>query len=91
MEAMTALERLGRDGGNVVDETRGFKNRELGGHIPCGGDEVFSFHIEHRSEHPIGVCALVENLFAGLALMARTVLSAQPKAIALPSGDQLAP
>ena len=63
-----SLERLGRDRGDVVNETRISKNRELRGHVAPDGDDVFPPNIEGGAEHPVGVGALVKNLFAGLGV-----------------------
>ena len=63
-----ALERLGRDRGDVVNETRISKNRELRGHVAPDGDDVFPPNIEGGAEHPVGVGALIKNLFAGLGV-----------------------
>ena len=64
----TTLQCAGRDGGDVVDETRVLKDGEFGGHVTPHRYDVLAFHIVCRAKHPIIVGALKENLFTGLGI-----------------------
>jgi len=64
---------------------------QLHGAIAAHGDEGRRRRAKTCIQHPVVVRAWVQHLFAASESMARTVLSLQPKAIFLPSCDQLTP